>query len=41
MIRIMVALCEAPGHRLHRESDGGRLTLIASLRSETRSGALC
>lgn len=35
MVRIMSQLCEEPGHRLHREYDGGLLTLIVSLRSET------
>jgi methylglyoxal synthase/RimJ/RimL family protein N-acetyltransferase len=34
MVRIMSSLCEEPGHRLHREYDGGLLTLIVSLRSE-------
>jgi hypothetical protein len=27
----MTALCEEPGHRLHREYDGGMLTLIVGL----------
>ena len=31
MIRIMTALCVEPGHRLHREYDGGMLTLIVGL----------
>jgi RimJ/RimL family protein N-acetyltransferase len=34
MVRIMAGLCEQPGHRLHREYDGGMLTLIVSLGSE-------
>lgn len=34
MIRIMSGICDQPGHRLHREYDGGMLTLIASLRSD-------
>jgi methylglyoxal synthase/RimJ/RimL family protein N-acetyltransferase len=38
MVRIMSQLCEEPGHRLHREYDGGLLTLIVSLRSETPVG---
>jgi L-amino acid N-acyltransferase YncA len=33
MVRIMVGLCDQPGHRLHREYDGGMLTLIVGLRS--------
>ena len=39
MIRIMVGLCEEPGHRLHREYDGGMLTLIVGLRSELSARA--
>ena len=41
MVRIMVGLCDQPGHRLHREYDGGMLTLIVGLRSAAtaRSGA--
>jgi methylglyoxal synthase/L-amino acid N-acyltransferase YncA len=35
MIRIMSALCEEPGHRLHREYDGGMLTLIVGLAPST------
>jgi RimJ/RimL family protein N-acetyltransferase len=31
MIRIMTTLCEEPGHRLHREYDGGMLTRIVGL----------
>jgi methylglyoxal synthase/L-amino acid N-acyltransferase YncA len=31
MIRIVTALCAEPGHRLHREYDGGMLTLIVGL----------
>jgi RimJ/RimL family protein N-acetyltransferase len=31
MLRIMTALSDEPGHRLHREYDGGLLTLILSL----------
>jgi methylglyoxal synthase/L-amino acid N-acyltransferase YncA len=34
MVRIMSGLCERPGYRLHREYDGGMLTLIVSLGSE-------
>ncbi len=34
MVHIMSGLCTKPGHRLHREYDGGMLTLIASLRTE-------
>ncbi len=34
MVRIMSALCQAPGRRLHREYDGGMLTLIVSMRSD-------
>jgi hypothetical protein len=35
MLRIMSALCEEPGHRLHREYDGGLLTLIVALATPT------
>jgi methylglyoxal synthase/RimJ/RimL family protein N-acetyltransferase len=35
MIRIVTALCAEPGHRLHREYDGGMLTLIAGLSSRS------
>ena len=31
MIRIVTSLCEEPGRRLHREYDGGILTLIVGL----------
>jgi len=34
MVHIMSGLCEEPGHRLHREYDGGMLTLIVSLRAD-------
>ncbi len=34
MVHIMASLCDEPGHRMHREYDGGMLTLIVSLRSE-------
>jgi RimJ/RimL family protein N-acetyltransferase len=34
MVRIMAGLCQEPGHRMHREYDGGMLTLIASLRTD-------
>jgi methylglyoxal synthase/GNAT superfamily N-acetyltransferase len=37
MLRIMSALCEEPGHRLHREYDGGLLTLIVALATPTSS----
>ncbi len=37
MTRIMVALCEEPGRRLHREYDGGMLTLIVGIRSDLSS----
>ena len=37
MVRIMVALCEEHGHRLHREYDGGMLTLIVGIRSDRSS----
>jgi RimJ/RimL family protein N-acetyltransferase len=33
MVRIMAKLCEEPGNRMHREYDGGMLTLIVSLRA--------
>jgi len=35
MIRIVTTLCEEPGRRLHREYDGGILTLIVGLASTT------
>jgi GNAT superfamily N-acetyltransferase len=38
MIRIVTSLCEEPGRRLHREYDGGILTLIVGL-APTAAGA--
>src|SRR5690606_10515432 len=35
MVRIMSGLGDQPGHRLHREYDGGLLTLIVGLRGES------
>lgn len=35
MVRIMSGLGDRPGRRLHREYDGGLLTLIVSLRTES------
>ena len=39
MARILTALCAEPGHRLHREYDGGMLTLIVSLRTDVPARA--
>ncbi len=37
MVRIMSALSDEPGRRMHREYDGGVLTLIVSLGTERRT----